>query len=219
MVLGVAGVILSLVALFVPVWTFTAQVPTEDGSESFELITYLTGQYSFSSSANTNKTTCPLAGGNYSKCDSLNATARLYEAMEVLVIGGAFLGVAGLVLAVRAKPTNQNRPASLRMGWVTALVGSLLIVAAAIGIAAGQPGAFSADSPPGANSPFGELPSWCPHGPDSTFWAGCNSGPTEFIKWQPGVGWFFLVVGGVVVLTSAILAWKFLPPGETLTPD
>jgi hypothetical protein len=214
------GTVLVVAAFFVPLWEFSASLPNaQGGSESFEIITYLSGHYAHSSSANTTLAACPLTGGNYSKCASLNATARYYDVLEGLVVGGVILGVVGLVLALRRPPMAGNRPA-FRHGWVLALVGSLLILSAGIGLAVVQPTVFSQDSPAGSNTPFGAIPNWCSHNPDNSFWAGCTSGSHEFEKWAPGVGWSFLLLAGVLILIGALLARRVSsvrgPPQEEL---
>jgi len=168
-ILCAVGVILLVAAFFVPLWEFAASLPNhQGGSESFEIITYLSGDYAHSSSANTTLATCPLAGGNYSKCASLNSTASYYGITGDLVVGGVALGIVGIVLALRPPPPGGNRP-RFRWGWILALVASILILSAALGIVVVQPMVFSADSPTGSNTPWGAIPNWCSHNPDNSF--------------------------------------------------
>ena len=199
-----AGIALALVALFVPLWGFTFQISIGGGgSGSADLYTYLDGQYTVVSSSNSTKLSCPLSGGNASQCDSLNATARFYGALESLVVGGVVAAVLGIGLVLWRAPDGPTVARRERWGFVATLLAGALVIGAAVGLAVVQPYVFSLDSPPNSNSPFGELPSWCHHGPDATFWAGCTSTGNEFIKWGPGVGWFLLLVAGVLLLLGA----------------
>jgi hypothetical protein len=214
--LVILGVATAVLALFVPFWGISLSLNNDGATSSAALRTYLTGDYSFSTSTNTTVVTCPLSGGNASHCESLNATAHLYEAMGGQVVSGVVLGVVGLALNTRAPSSTSPATRKPRWGTILAAVGAAVILAAAVGAVFGQPAAFSADTPKGeTGSPFGSLPSWCNHGPDTTFWAGCTAtGPTEFIKWGPGLGWFLLLESGAVILAGV---WLFGRP-ESLGP-
>jgi hypothetical protein len=213
-VLCAVGTVLVAAAFFVPLWEFSASLPNnQGGSVSFEIITYVSGHYAHSSSTNSTLATCPLAGGNRSQCASLNATAGYYGITEGLVVGGVALGVGGLALSLGRRPQEGN-PRRFRAGWILAVIGSLLILSAAIALPVVQPMVFSADSPAGANTPFGAIPNWCPHNPDNSYWAGCTeSGDHNFEKWAPGVGWAFLLLAGVLVLLGALLTQRLSKAG------
>jgi hypothetical protein len=211
----VAAVLLTLASLFVPLWQFTAKLNNgTGGTASIDFSIFLDGHYFVVASTGQNSTSCPIAGGNATRCDSLNATARLYGAVEGSTLAGAGVCVLGFLLGMLRPRGSRKR----NWAWIVVIVGAIMLLAGAASVAALQPSVFSADTPSGEGvhgSPFGELPGWCSHSPDNSFWAGCTStGPTDFIKWAPGIGWFFLLLGGVLAVLGGLFLRTVVARGQ-----
>ncbi|MFZ1024242.1 MAG: hypothetical protein WAN87_08910, partial [Thermoplasmata archaeon] len=145
-VLVLVGVILLVASLFVGWWTIQASGfgITETLVLGFPVTNGGNG-VSYECGGNLSEFTdhCP-SPETYSSA-SLNATGRLYTAIQILVIGGIVLGLLGGVLVLRTGGDGPRRKPTI-IFLVLALVLSLVAPAA---LTLGQPSAMNADHPYG----------------------------------------------------------------------
>ncbi len=201
---------LLLASLLLPWWTLTFSGFAGSGSSS-SISTFVPGTFQFSGT-NETAATCPIGGGPSSNakvsCPALNSTASLYRGAFGLALGSIALsvGTIGLLLWGLLSPHRAVR--ATRFARVFAVVAVLLGAGAVLLIAGDQPSAFAADSgsSPGA-TPFGLFPSWCPHTPSNSFFAGCSSSSGQSIHWYPALGWVLTLVAMGVGVVGVVLSF------------
>ena len=144
----------------------------------------------------------PFQGTHSFRSVGLNQTATLYNVCLALVV----LGAAGSAVALLAIASQQPR----RRFRAAALVCALAASALACGLLASlQPSMFSHD----VSSTFSQSGSWtATPSPETSFWGACSPGPANGIcasgwsaSWGPGLGWFMIVAGTVLLLTTCLL--------------
>jgi hypothetical protein len=126
---------------------------------------------------------------------------QLYEAILAVGVLAVLVGLATSLLsylgALGVFRTRRMLPFTLLFGFVSLVLTAALPAMAA----AGQPGAFSADSTDGfGGSGCGNSPNPC-----TSFWGSLKAGGIT-VSWGADVGWYLAIVAAVL-LVLALLGW------------
>lgn len=170
---------------------YTVSATTSSGSQTYSLDLYPDQQVTVSG---TSGTTTATVSGSYSDA-RLNNTGNLYTIVEILLILGAILGIAGGGLLIAAG-TRVN--ASTALATALIIFGVAMAIAGPIAVFVHQPSALAADAyNAGSTNTSGP-------GPTSSFY-GTLTVNGETGTWGPALGWYLSIAIAVLLIISVAI--------------
>lgn len=168
---------------------------SSSGGGKASVVSFLPGSQYWAETAGTASTPSYLSAG-------LLHVGQLYEAVLVIGIVAIIAGFAGMLLsyvgALGGFKSRKFLPITLLLTLVS-FVGAVVLPTL---VAAGQPGAFTADNTSG----FGGTGCGASPTPCTSFWNSItNAGVT--VSWGADVGWYLAIAAAVLLVVALLLLW------------
>jgi hypothetical protein len=188
--LALIGAVLVLISAFVGWYQVSLVGPGVSATQ-----TYLPGNSGYASctgSGSIGSTPCTSGGGSvtYTSVHE-NETGLLYEAVQALCLLAFAAGAGGGLMFLLL---SKRRPETGRYGFGLVALAVLVGLIAPLAVLAAQTSTLTADMGGTAAST----------GPSATFY-GSDSTASTTLTWGPWIGWYFALVGAVVLLVAAAL--------------